>query len=137
MMYTHSEFLVELFPEDRDREFITNVGNDEDTSMLCMAIQDSLYVNETTMDEIKCNIICMVSFKVLEQSHLQDEKGCFVYYLGTLQGLSFNDGHHTNGSMNVFEVSYYFKWRGRMDAAIDSSPDLQCYKISIHVSSCK
>ena len=96
----HYEFLSELFPEESDREFIDIVGDHKDTSMLCLAIQDSFFINKTTADQNRNNVICMVSFKALKESHLKEENGCFIYYLGTLQGLSFHEVSPTNGNMN-------------------------------------
>ena len=95
----HYEFLSELFPEESDRDFIENVGEDKDTSMLCLAVQDSFYIKETTSDLNRNNVICMVSFKCLQESHLKEERGCYVYYIGTLQGLSFHEVSPTNGNM--------------------------------------
>ena len=43
----HNEFFGSLFSDKNDREYIKNVGEKEETSMICIALHDNLF-NSTT-----------------------------------------------------------------------------------------
>ena len=43
----HNEFFGSLFSDEKDREYIKNVGDDKETSMICIAIHDNLFSNTT------------------------------------------------------------------------------------------
>ena len=49
------------------------------------------------------NIISAVSFRILPESSLSEESGVYIYYLGTLQDLSFHEIVPMNGTMNDFQ----------------------------------
>ena len=96
----HNEFFGSLFSDENDREYIKDVGDDEETSMICIALHDNLFNSTTGQYETTSNIICGLSFRVLKAAHFSEESGCYVFYLGTLQNVSFHDVVPTNGTMN-------------------------------------
>ena len=98
----HDEFFGHLFPNDDDKSYIETVGQDENTSMICVALHDKVFNEHTILDEPTNNIIAAVSFRILPQTSFHEETGAYIYYLGTLQNVSFHEVVQTNGTMNEF-----------------------------------
>ena len=99
----HDKFFGNVFDNTDDKEYIKDVGDDSDTSMICLALHDTTYNGETLKQEPTSNIISSVSFRILPESSFSEESGVYVYYLGTLQNLSFHDVVPMNGTMNDFQ----------------------------------
>ena len=70
--------------------------------MICVALHDTSF-NENTYDiDPTNNIIAAVSFRILPEASFSEETGVYIYYLGTLQNVSFHEVVETNGTMNDY-----------------------------------
>ena len=80
-------FLRFSFPLDSDRYHITKVLNDKHTEAMCIAVHDSLYLDEKTGRLPTSIIVGIIVFRMMPTTR----NGVFVYYLAALQDYKFND----------------------------------------------
>ena len=64
--------------------------------MLCIALHDKVYDKETKRTVTKSNIISSISFRILKRDV---HTGIYIFYLGTLKGVTFHELLPMNSTM--------------------------------------
>ena len=64
----HDKFFGHLIPYDDDKSYIKTVGEHSSTSMMCVALHDTIFNENSLEDEPTSNIISAVSFRILPQT---------------------------------------------------------------------
>ena len=96
----HNEFFANFFPGESEKMHVQSVGNHHLTEMIGIALHDNGYDKEERKYVLKTNIISAISFRILKQGK---KSGLYVFYLGTLQGVTFDEVVPMNSSMKELQ----------------------------------
>ena len=93
----HTEFFSELFEENQDKDHAKKVQKHKHTQMFCIALHDVITMHDGEPTKLTSNVISALSFRFLN-ARQKDGTGSYIFYLGTLQNVTFDDVVPTNGS---------------------------------------
>ena len=83
-----NEFFEKVFPDKDESSHIDAVHSHQNTECLCISLHDSVFHNIHSARELKSQIICMISFRMLQENN---QSGVYIYYLGTVHSKSFHE----------------------------------------------